>query len=199
MRIDRFRIEDHPLRDVFLEQGYFRLIGQACSDFLSHITSRTDFNVSDTFTEYSELGRIHKDHQAQLFSEWPIWGLNPQPWCLRAPFSKQGCSMYRSQRSLQVSLCTSILIVLLLRSMSTYKDRTNNFPAPWPNPLEVFLVQHSTSPTSLWRPCPKIFYAHFSCQIYVNLKFDKKHLGVLARCTKQVLEQNEINFFYLSP
>lgn len=31
-------------------------------------------------TEYSQLKRTHKDQQVQLFSEWPIQGLNPQLW-----------------------------------------------------------------------------------------------------------------------
>lgn len=37
-------------------------------------------------TEYSELEGFHKDHEVQLYSEWPMQGLNPQPWCYQADY-----------------------------------------------------------------------------------------------------------------
>lgn len=36
----------------------------------------TDYRIK----EYSKLEETHKDHEIQLLSEWPTWGLNPQPW-----------------------------------------------------------------------------------------------------------------------
>lgn len=43
--------------------------------------------VSFQITEYSEFEGIHKNHEVQLLSEQPIWGLNPQAWCYLAPCS----------------------------------------------------------------------------------------------------------------
>lgn len=55
-------------------------------DLVSHTPTVVPKDLSvelcqETFISQNIHSWIHKDHQVQLLSEWPIPGSNPQPWC----------------------------------------------------------------------------------------------------------------------
>lgn len=164
---------------VFLEQGYFDALGRYAV-ISSHTLLAEQISMSVALSQNIPTWEGPTRITKSTFLWMAHMGIESTILVLWAPCSKGG-SVYRSQGSLQVSLCTSILIVLHLRSMSSYKERTTGFLLLW-----IAQSLCHTPGVALYFPhllmkgpgktCPKLFYVHFSFQIYVNLKFDKKHL-----------------------
>lgn len=195
-------VEDHPLCDVyvFLEQGYFDSLGRY-EMISSHMLLAGQISISVTLSQsilnWEGPTRIIKSNFPVNgpYGDW-IHNLG-----VMRPCSKGG-SVYRGQGSLQVPLWTSILIVQLLRSMSSYKERTTGFLLHSPIPLEYSWCGTLFPPSAYERTrktlVPNYLMFTLVSRFMSTWNSTKNIYGDLARHTKLVLEQNEISLFYLS-